>query len=160
MVDVEAGMALGDEIGENVQAIWFEALAADIALGRGDRVAAEAYTTNGEALLASGTRHLFGVEHLLWTKAKMLEADGAGEAACELMLALWAQLAPFRGLQPLASGIRPDLVRLVPTARTASTLLGRSLTSTTNSPSVRRQPPRATAHRAASWVSRSTIPTC
>ena len=111
MVDVEAGMALGDEIGENVQAIWFEALAADIALGRGDRAAAEAYTTNGEALLASGTRHLFGVEHLLWTKAKMLEADGAGEAACELMLALWAQLAPLRGLIHWR-GIGPDLVRL------------------------------------------------
>lgn len=108
--EIEAGLALAAETGGKAMTILSHALAARIALGRGDLIATEEHLAAGHEQLAAGG-HLFGVDLLLWTQAGLLEAQGDPAAALGVLETLWDETSNIRFLLQYRN-FAPDLVRL------------------------------------------------
>lgn len=108
---VDAGLALAEETGVGAQTVFFHAMGAMIAFGRGDHALAEDHLATADAFLESGAHHPFGLDMLLLVRAQLLEAGAQPTVAAELLAAVWAQTATLRGLVQWRT-IGPELVRL------------------------------------------------
>lgn len=108
--ELEAGLALASETGDQALTMLSHALLAHMALGRGDRPAAEASLQAGRAIFVSG-RHLFGVDLLLLAQSRLLEHTGEPATALALLEMAWDQTSKLRGLVQ-SRDLGPALARL------------------------------------------------
>ncbi len=125
VAELRVARALGEETGVVTQDVLLHALASHVARERGRDEEADAHLADGEATVAAGTRHLFGLELLGLEQAGVAQRRGSPEEACELLLAIWELTAPIRGLIQwrtvgpavvkacLATGRREDAGRVV-----------------------------------------------
>lgn len=121
VAEIDAAFSLIEDTGVQVQTILFHSLAALMAIERGRPDEAATHVKAAEAFIASGTRHLFGIDILAAVQARQLKARQEIEAACELLAAVWEATAPLRGLIQWRL-IGPQLVALcVATGRVAQT---------------------------------------
>lgn len=108
---VDAALVLVDETGVDAQVILLQAIAALIAVGRGDHEAASTALAAAESLYASGTQHPFGLELLLLARSQMMQGTGQVGEAVGMLEAVWDETATLRGLIQWRS-VGPELVRL------------------------------------------------
>lgn len=87
------------------------AVASHIARERGRPEEADAHLIAGENIVASGTKHLFGLEMLILERARVAWHHQDVDDACDLLLAMWDTTAPIRGLIQWRL-IGPDAVKL------------------------------------------------
>ena len=111
LADVDAALTLQEETGLSMQRIYFHTIAAVITLARDNRSGAETHLAAGEAVLTTGSFHLFGLDLLLWARARQVELDGQPDAAWALLDSTWEQTLNLRGLVQWRN-LGPDLVRL------------------------------------------------
>jgi ATP/maltotriose-dependent transcriptional regulator MalT len=105
------GLALADETDNNAQRLLLHAVAAIVALDRGDLSEADGHITAGETTFAAAWRHPFGLDLLVWARAKLLEITGEPDRARLALLAVWERTTDLRGLvQWRYLGL--DLIRL------------------------------------------------
>lgn len=109
--ELEAGFTLADETGVAVQDLMLHAVASHIARERGRPEEADAHLIAGENIVASGTKHLFGLEMLILERARVAWHHQDVDDACDLLLAMWDTTAPIRGLIQWRL-IGPDVVKL------------------------------------------------
>lgn len=109
--ELDAASTLAGETGVVAQDILLHALASHIARERGRDAEADAHLATGNAIAASGTKHLFGVELLILEQAREARRHGALDQACELLLGVWEATAPIRGLIQWRV-VGPEVVRL------------------------------------------------
>jgi len=105
------GLALADETDDNAQRLLLHAVAAIVALDRGDLSEADGHITAGETAFAAASRHPFGLDLLVWARAKLLEIAGEPDRARLALLAVWERTTDLRGLVQWRY-LGPDLIRL------------------------------------------------
>jgi DNA-binding CsgD family transcriptional regulator/tetratricopeptide (TPR) repeat protein len=109
VADLEAGIALGEELGTMLGMTWHWSVWAQIALHRGERERAAEMLDRAEAeMLRVGPQ--FGVDWMMWTRALVVEADDP-ELALAILRNCW-DLYLVLGVVQTAQTIGPDLARL------------------------------------------------
>lgn len=108
---VEAGLVLAEETGVGVQTVFLRAIGSLVALGRGDRELASAHLSAGEEFYRAGSVHPFGLELLLFGRARLLEDEDDAAGALTLLGSVWEQTANLRGLIQWRT-VGPELARL------------------------------------------------
>ena len=109
--EAEAARDFTDEFDVSVGAVWPHALLARIALLRGDRDAAVASLQRGEREVTEKGLQ-FGTDLLLLARAEVLAADGAPDAARDLLALAWSQATDL-GLSNVHRVLGPPLARLL-----------------------------------------------
>jgi DNA-binding NarL/FixJ family response regulator len=109
--EADTGLTLADETDDNVQRLLLHAVAAIVALERGDPSQAEGHITAGETFFAAGSRHPFGLDLLAWARARLLEITGEPGRARMALHTVWEQTTNLRGLVQWRF-LGPDLIRL------------------------------------------------
>jgi DNA-binding NarL/FixJ family response regulator/predicted transcriptional regulator len=109
--EAETGLALADETDDNVQRLLLHAVAALVALDRGDLSGAEGHISAGETFYAAGSRHPFGIDLLVSARASLLEITGEPERARMALHTVWQRTTNLRGLIQWRY-LGPDLIRL------------------------------------------------
>jgi DNA-binding CsgD family transcriptional regulator len=92
--EIEAGMAVADETASRNFVLYFRALLARIAIGRGRLADAAGHVEQGFSELASGS--LFGVDWLLDAHAELQAASGDPAGGLETAESTWIQTAHLR----------------------------------------------------------------
>jgi len=109
MVEVEAGLERGEEVGSHFADGWLHSHQARVLLGRGDLDLADASLRAGEESVARGGGQ--GADQLWWTRALWLAARGNEVASLKSLRMLWGALDGLETRLRQAE-LAPDLVRL------------------------------------------------
>jgi DNA-binding CsgD family transcriptional regulator/tetratricopeptide (TPR) repeat protein len=109
-VEAETALALADEHRVAVLSVWAHAIVALVRLHRLDHAGARAALEAGDVVVALHGAQVRGMDWLLWARARLAAAEGATEAACELLAAVWdaERALEVRSERRL---LGPDLVR-------------------------------------------------
>jgi ATP/maltotriose-dependent transcriptional regulator MalT len=105
------GLTLADETDDNAQRLLLHAVAAIVALERGDRRRPTGHITAGETFFAAASRHPFGLDLLVWARARLLEITGEPDRARLALHTVWERTTDLRGLVQWRF-LGPDLIRL------------------------------------------------
>jgi ATP/maltotriose-dependent transcriptional regulator MalT len=95
LAQLEAGLAIVDDTGNEVFALYCDAGLATIALHRGDLPAAEHHARRGAARFADGRSYL-GADWLFGAYAELLFVQGRGDAALRVAEETWSRTAYVR----------------------------------------------------------------
>ncbi|MCZ7528841.1 MAG: AAA family ATPase [Acidimicrobiia bacterium] len=106
--EIETGLDVAHETGAHAHLALSHAIAARVALGRGEPEEARRQL---EAADRARGLHSFGLDLLAWAWASVLELEGDARAALHLLTEAWRVTASLRGLLQYQA-VAPPLVRL------------------------------------------------
>jgi len=140
--EADLSLAYADEVGLRAFALWGHAIAALIAIHRGQLSAAADAIARGDAEFAPNNPSRFGLPWFVWSRALLEEAEGRTEQALVLLGDVWDYLVTH-GCLGETQELAPDLIRLalalgdreraLATAEAASQLCERAATHSARS---------------------------
>lgn len=109
--EAQTSVALNDEAGTHLNAVWAQAVLALVHLQRGNLPAARHAIDAGEQMVAEIGTQIRGTDWLIWARGLYEECTGNTDTALAILWALWHGHAAL-GVTSERRNLGPDLIRL------------------------------------------------